>query len=180
MHMDKWNTQSILVILCSTRGTEITKVKGLWLVNSPNCSVSENPDNSPEVRVCSPFIVPSQNSMRDHCDVISQCYNHLLWSSGRKTTAHAHRKHCSLSVHLLVSTSESPVIIDASKLLCLFLNPNSMPLNIYIPPLGLNSHQISLRADEAPVKGMKNVYSYAKLILMQNKDSCMVTERPYG
>ena len=41
------------------------------LVNGPICSVSENPDNSPEVHVYSPFIGPSQNSMRDHCDIIS-------------------------------------------------------------------------------------------------------------
>ena len=31
-----------------------------------------------------------------------------------------------------------------------------------------------LRADEVPEKGMKNIYSYAKLILMQKKDSHMV------
>ena len=75
-------TQFILVTLCSMRGTEIAGVEGLWLVNRPNCSVSENPDEIPEVCVCSPFIVPSQNSTRDHCDVISWCDNHLLWSSG--------------------------------------------------------------------------------------------------
>ena len=31
-----------------------------------------------------------------------------------------------------------------------------------------------LRADEFPEKGMKNVYSYAKLILMQKKNSHMI------
>ena len=31
-----------------------------------------------------------------------------------------------------------------------------------------------LRADEIPVKGMKNVYSIAKLILMKKNDSPMV------
>ena len=56
---------------CSMRGTEIAGVEDLWLVSRPNCSVSENPDNSPKVQVCSPFIVPSQNNMRDHCDIIS-------------------------------------------------------------------------------------------------------------
>ena len=71
MHRDKQITQSILVMLCSTRGTEIAEVEGLWLVNRPKCSVSEDPDNSLEVLVCSPFIVPSLNSTRDPCDVIS-------------------------------------------------------------------------------------------------------------
>ena len=70
MHMDEQNTQFILVMLCSTRGTEIAKVEGLWLVNRPKCSVSEDPDDSPKVLVCSPFIVPTQSSMRDPCDVI--------------------------------------------------------------------------------------------------------------
>ena len=66
-------TQFILVMLCSTRGTKIDGVEGLLLVNRPSRSVSENPDNSPEVYVLSPFIVPSQKSMRDHCDIILWC-----------------------------------------------------------------------------------------------------------
>ena len=78
-------THSILVMLCSMRGTKIAKVEGLWLVNRPECLVSEDPDDSPKVQLCSPFIVPSLNSMRDPCDVISWCFNHLLWSSSRKT-----------------------------------------------------------------------------------------------
>ena len=69
--MEKQITQSILVMLCSTRGTKIAKVEGLWLVNRPKCFVSEDPDNSPKVQLCSRFIVPSLNSMRDPCDVIS-------------------------------------------------------------------------------------------------------------
>ena len=71
MHMDKQITQSILVMLCSTRGAEIAEVEGLWLVNKPRHSVSEDPDDSPKVWLCSPFIVPSLNSMRDPCDIIS-------------------------------------------------------------------------------------------------------------
>ena len=128
MNVDKWNTQFILVMLCSNRGTKTAGVEGLWLVSRPNHSVSENPDNSSEVWVCSPFIVPSQNSMQDHCDVISWCHNHLLWSSSRKTTVHAHQKHCSSIAHLPASTLESPVTIDASEPLCLFLNLNSVPV----------------------------------------------------
>ena len=132
--MDKWNTQFILVMLWSMRGTEIARVEGLWLVSRPKRSVSENPDDSPEVQVCSPFIVPSQNSTRDPCDVISWCHNCLLWSSSRKTTAHVHQKHCSLSVHLPASTPESPVTINASEPLHLFLNLNSVPVTyIYMP-----------------------------------------------
>ena len=71
MHIDKQITQSILVMLCSTRGTEIAEVEGLWLVNRPKHSVLEDPEDSPEVWVCSPFIVPSLNSTRDPCDIIS-------------------------------------------------------------------------------------------------------------
>ena len=78
MHMDKQITQSILIMLCSTRGTGIAEVEGLWLVNRPKCSVSEDPDDSPEIQLCSPFIVPSLNSMRDPCDVISRCHDCLL------------------------------------------------------------------------------------------------------
>ena len=130
MHMDKWNTQFILVMLCSTRGTKIAGVEGLWLVSRPNHLVSESPDDSPKVWVCSPFIVPSQNSMRDHCDVISWCHNHLLWTSSRKNTVYAHRKHHSLSAHLPASMLESTVSIDTSKPLCLFLNLNSMPVTL--------------------------------------------------
>ena len=71
MHMDKQITQFILIMLCSMRGTEIAKVDGPWLVNRPKCSVSEDPDNSPKAQLCSPFIVPSLNSIKDPCDVIS-------------------------------------------------------------------------------------------------------------
>ena len=70
MHMDKQNTQFILVMFYSMGGSEIAEVEGLWLVNRPKHSVSEDPDDSPEVLVCSPFIVSSQSSMRDPCDVI--------------------------------------------------------------------------------------------------------------
>ena len=71
MHMDKQITQFILIMLCSMKGTEIAKVEGLWLVNRPESFVSEDPDDSPKVQLCSPFIVPSLNSMRDPCDIIS-------------------------------------------------------------------------------------------------------------
>ena len=70
MHMDKQIMQSILVMLYSTRGTEIARLEGLWLVNRPKNLVSEDPDDSSEVQLCSPFIVPSLNSMRVPCDII--------------------------------------------------------------------------------------------------------------
>ena len=68
--MDKKITQSILIMLCSVGGTEIAEVEGLWLVNRPECFVSEEPDDSPEVWLCSPFIVPSLNSRKDPCDIM--------------------------------------------------------------------------------------------------------------
>ena len=70
MHMDKQVTHSILGMLFSTRGTETAKVEGLWLINRPKCLVLEDPDDSPKVWLCSPFIVPSLYSMRDPCDVM--------------------------------------------------------------------------------------------------------------
>ena len=70
MHMDKQITQSILIMLCSMGGTKIAKVEGLWLVNRPEHPVSEDPDDSPMVWLCSPFIVPL-NGIRDPCDIIS-------------------------------------------------------------------------------------------------------------
>ena len=65
MHMDKQVTHSILIMFFSTRGTETAKVEGWWLVNRPKLLVPENPDDSSKVQLCSPFIVPSLNSMRD-------------------------------------------------------------------------------------------------------------------
>ena len=117
-------------MLCSTRDTKIARVEGLWLVNRHKCSVSEYPDDSPEVQVCSPFIVPSLNSTRDPWDVILWCHDCLHWSSSRKTTVHAHRKHRHLSAHLPVSMPESLNTINASKPLHLFLSPNSVPVTI--------------------------------------------------
>ena len=71
MHMDKQITQSILVMLCSMRSTKIAEVEGLWLVSRPECFVSEDPDNSPKDWLYSSLMVPSLNSMRDPCDIIS-------------------------------------------------------------------------------------------------------------
>ena len=90
MHIDKQVMLSILVMLFSSRGTETDKVEGLWLINRPECLVPEYPDNSPKVWMCSPFIVPSLDSMKNPHDVTSWCHDHLLWSSSRKTTVHVH------------------------------------------------------------------------------------------
>ena len=71
MHIDKQVTLSILVMLFSLRGTETAEVEGLWLANGPERLVPEYPDDSPEVWMCSPFIVPSLYNMRYPHDVIS-------------------------------------------------------------------------------------------------------------
>ena len=130
----------MLVMLCSMRSTKIAKVEGLWLVNRPKCSVLEDPDDSPEVWVCSPFIVASLNSIRDLCDIISWHHNCLLWSSSGKTTACAHWKHCHLSAYLPASTPESPNNINASEPLCLFLNLISMSVTLSTRYFGVPSH----------------------------------------
>ena len=129
MHMDKQGTQFILDILCSTRGTNIAKVEGLWLIGRPNHSVPET-QTTALTCVCSPYIFPSPESMRDHCDVILWCHDCLLYSFGRKTTVHAQRKCHSSSVHLVALLPESPVTIAISKPHCLFLNPNFMPVTL--------------------------------------------------
>ena len=71
MHMDKQVTHSILGMLFSMRGTKTAKVEGLWLVIRPKLLVPEDPDDSPKVWLCSPFIVSSLNSKRDPHDVTS-------------------------------------------------------------------------------------------------------------
>ena len=71
LHIDKQVILSILIMLFSSRGTETAKVEGLWLANRPKHLVAEYPDDSPEVWLCSPFIVPPLSSMRDPHDVIS-------------------------------------------------------------------------------------------------------------
>ena len=59
MHIDKQVTLSILVMLFSSSGTETAEVEDLWLANGPECLVQQYPDDSPEVWMCSHFIVPS-------------------------------------------------------------------------------------------------------------------------
>ena len=49
MHIDKQVTLSILVMLFSLRGTETSKLEGLWLINRPECLVPQYPDDSPEI-----------------------------------------------------------------------------------------------------------------------------------
>ena len=65
MHIDKQIILSILVMLFSSRGTETAEVEGLWLVYRPEHLVPEYPYDSPEVQMCSPFIVSSLDSTRD-------------------------------------------------------------------------------------------------------------------
>ena len=74
MHIDKQATLSILIMLSFSRSTEIAKEEGLWLANRPEHLVPEYPDDSnisPEVQLCSHFIVPSLDSTRDPHDIIS-------------------------------------------------------------------------------------------------------------
>ena len=99
MHIDKQVTLSILVMLFSSRGTETAKVEGLWLINRPECLAPAYPDDSPKIQMCSPFIVPSLNSMKDPHDVTLWHHDCLLWSSSGKTTTYAHWNCHGSSVH---------------------------------------------------------------------------------
>ena len=135
IHMDKQVTHFILGMLFSMRGTETAKVEGLWLVNKPKCLVSEDPDNSPEVWLCSPFMVPSLSSTRDPHDISSWCHDCLLWSSSRKTTVHAHQNcHCS-SAHLPASML-GPQILQMH--LNLFLSSLTWFLCLWHSPPGIS------------------------------------------
>ena len=130
--MDKQITQSILVMVFSVRGTEIAKVKGPWLVNRCECLVPEDPDNSPEVWLCSPLIVPSLNSMRDPHDIMKWCHDCLLWFSNGKTTAHAHQNCHPLSVHLPASMPEPQILWMHPNLFVFFLT--QFPCLWHSPP----------------------------------------------
>ena len=110
MHIDKQVTLSILVMLFSSRGTETAKVEGLWLATRPKHLVPEYPDDSPKVKLCSPFIVPSLYSTTDPLNIISWHHDCLLWSSSGKTTVHAHWNCHGSSVHLPASTPESQIL----------------------------------------------------------------------
>ena len=125
--MDKQITQSILVMLCSMKGTEIAKVEGLWLVNRPKHLVSEDPDDSPKVWLCSSFIVPSLYSMRDPHFLMSQLSalffqqeNHCTYTSGTSLFICAFP-----GIHTGTLNN-----INASKPLHLFLNPISVPVTL--------------------------------------------------
>ena len=134
MHMDKQVTHSILGMLFSMRGSETAEVEGLWLVNRPKCLVPEDPDDSPKVWLCSPFIVPSLNSMRDPCDIMKWCHDCLLWSSSGKTTAHAHQNYHGLSVHLPASM---PVPHILQMHLNLFISSLTKFSHLWHSPLGI-------------------------------------------
>ena len=127
MHTDKWSTQFILVILCSTRGTETARVEGLWLVSRPECSVSEDPDDSPEVLVCSPFIVSSQSSMRDACDVMIVCFDlpagKPLCMCTRSTTIRLHICRHPHQNPKLLQMHPNLFMFSLTQILCLWHSP---------------------------------------------------------
>ena len=115
MHMDKQNTQFFLVILYSTRGTNIARVEGQWLLNRPNHSVPETQMTAPRVCMCSPYILPPKEHERSLWCHFMTSHNHLLYFFGGKTMAHVQRRCHSLSVHLPASPPESSVTITTPK-----------------------------------------------------------------
>ena len=140
MHMDKQITQSILVMLCSMRGTKIAKVEGLWLVNRPKYSVSEDPHDSSEVWLCSPFIVPSLNAqeifvMSFH-DITIICFD----LSMGKTTAHVASETLPIIFTSTGIHARTPNTINASASLHLFLNPISLPVTLSPRYFGVPSY----------------------------------------
>ena len=67
------------------------------------------------------------NSMRDHCDIIKWCHDHLLYFFVGKPL-HAQRNHHSLSAHLPASPPIFTITIATHKPHHLFLIPNFMPV----------------------------------------------------
>ena len=77
--------------------------------------------------MCSPYILPSQNSTRDHCDITLWCHNWLLYSFSGKTTAHTQMKCHNSSAHPLASLPKCPVTIATPEPYRLFLIPKLEP-----------------------------------------------------
>ena len=131
MHMDKKNTQFFLVILHSMRGNDIARVVGWWLLNRPNHSVPETQMTALRVMCALLIYFPPQNSMRDHCDVTLWHHDCLLYSFGRKTTAHVQRR-----CHRFICTSASitariPSYYQLHSNLVVFsFIPNFMPVTL--------------------------------------------------
>ena len=113
---------------CSTRGTDIARVEGWWLIDRPKCSMPETQTTAPRLELAFLIYFPSPNSMRDDCGVILWHHNCLLYSFGGKTTAHAWRKCHHSSVYLPALLPKSPVTITTPEPYYLFLVPNLMPV----------------------------------------------------
>ena len=102
------------------RDTDIAKVEGRWLLsNWPNHSVLKTQTTAPRL-VLTSLYSSLPNSMRDACDIIKRCHNHLLYFFSGKTTAHAQRKHL---IHLCICLHQCPSL----QLLPLHMNPLSFP-----------------------------------------------------
>ena len=71
MHIDKQITVHSDYGLLHERHQDSQSGGDCGLLIDLKHSVSEDPDDSPEVWLCSPLIVPSLNSTRDACDIIS-------------------------------------------------------------------------------------------------------------
>ena len=125
MHIDKQVTLSILVMLFFSRGTKTAKVEGLWLVNRPKCLVPEYPDNSPEVRQCSPFIVPSLDSMRDPHDIMIICSDLPM---GKPLCTHIGT--AMVCLHICWHPCWNPKYYESSEPLRLFPNLIFMPVTL--------------------------------------------------
>ena len=112
-------------MLFSSRGTKTAKVEGLWLVNRPKCLVPEYPDNSPKVQSCSPFIVPSLNSMRDSHDIMIICSDLPVGKP-----LHVCIRTAMVHLHIHQHPCWDPKYYESSKPLCLFPNPIFMPVTL--------------------------------------------------
>ena len=75
------------------RGTDIAEVEGQWILrNWPNHSVPKTQMTASKLVFA--FLYSSlPNSMRDPCDIIKWCHDHLIYFFSGKTTVHVQRKH---------------------------------------------------------------------------------------
>ena len=103
----------------------------MWLTNRPKHLVPEHPNDSPEVWLCSPFIVPSLYSMRDPHDIILGCHDHLLRIQQENHCA------CALDPPWFICISagihaRTPNTVKALNLFISFLIPFQCLWHIYI------------------------------------------------
>ena len=129
--MNKQGKQFFQDILCSTRGTDIAKVEGLWLNSGPNCSVPETQMTTLKLKLAlliyfppsmaQVIIVTSLNDITTICST---------YSMGKPL--HMHRGNVIICLHIcwhchqntqLMLLHSNLVIFSLTQISCLWHSP---------------------------------------------------------